>query len=909
MRRVVPGTMLLDTRPEAFGVLVPRLNGDWLLPSDYVRPLFDGDVLEWHEMPQDKAALRTVLQVVVTIVAAYVGGPQGAAIAIAGSLAINVLIPIEPPRAVEQKSSLVYNTGLSGNQSRPFDPITKVMGRHQLFPNYAAMPYAAYTAYGTGDDGTEIGGEQMFYALYAVGVGNHVVERDLIDDTSISHFQDVLTARYLPPGVAPTAVNPYVVTVPEVAGQALLTGLYVGGFAACGPRKLTKRVEYDILMPNGIGRANDEGELGNHTVQWRVETRQLDEFGVATTPWGVYHTITKEGSTSKARRWTFAITVDTAVRPEVRIVRTDVRDENLRVRNDMVFASMRAFVDGAAPLNPNVAHYELVMRSSEQLSNISQGRLSLIVKAMTRTWSEVDGWSEEVETRNPAWWFAELATSPIWGLGLPDERVDLATIAAYAAIADERQDRFDYVMDTATDGWSALQLVARTMRCRAFRRAGVLTLARDQYEALPTTAFTHRNATGMKLHEQHPTGREPDGVIVEYFDYRAWEWMPVECPAPGVESVQTPARIRLPGITGPTHARREGLYEAASMALRTRTVSAVVEMEGVLPAFMSPVRFMPDVGGYGQTGDVAEWDPATLTMTLTEPPDFSTGALSISLVRGDGTVTDPIAVTSGVNSDQVVLLSAPDAVIFTDDGSRERTKFLLGVIGTTDELVKISAIADGGLNDDGLQLYQISAVIDDDRVHEADNDLLPGPGEVQDPVDPSDEVDDPNDGGGGQVASIPRLTGQFEYPAFFLRLHEKAFQFRTDGTLWIKLVVPAIQGSTVTYWQQANQWMLRPPVEATEAARFEIRWTPLTEFATVGATPESSVSLSANSGVWYPITEARTFSVFLPDMDPMENVPMFYIGRWIFEIREISTGIVQATGNYRGDADNTTPGS
>jgi hypothetical protein len=195
------------------------------------------------------------------------------------------------------------------------------------------------------------------------------------------------------------------------------------------------------------------------------------------------------------QRYSNKYTLLTPGRVQVRVTRTDARSTNNRDLHDISWTGLRAYLAEPATLNAFVAHYEIVMRASEQLSSLSQRSISFIVRAKTYTWSPIASpvWEGPVHTRNPAWWLLDIATDPIWGLGLPDEFIDFQSFYELSAIWDARQDHFDFVFDQTTDGWDAMQTIARAGRARVFRRNGILTIARDAYDTLPVTALTPHN--------------------------------------------------------------------------------------------------------------------------------------------------------------------------------------------------------------------------------------------------------------------------------------------------------------------------------------------------------------------------------------------------------------------------------
>lgn len=804
-----PGTAIAATEP-ANGLHVCRLNGQWLSRQHWDWELVEGDVVEWFEVPCGRNGWRTVLQLAVAVAAIYFPGAWGltgwqaaaasVAISVGGNLAVNALLPVQMQGQGEGgvAPSPTYNTSLNGNVARLYAPIPKVMGTHLFYPPFGAQPYFEFEA-----------NEQYYRALFCIGVGQHTIVRSLIDDTDINRFADVLVARYLPPGTLPSDVQANVVTAPEVAGGELKSGTYIGGFAASGPRSTCTHIGIDVVAPRG---------LSNLSVTWRVEARAIDDFGSPLAAWATLATETRTANTNTAQRWSSRYAISPAARVEVRVVRTDAKNEDPGVAHEIQWVGLRGYLAQPAPLNPNAAHFELVMRASEQLSGLAQRRFAVLAAAHCRTWSPSTGWSAPAPNRNPFWWLADLWSSTTWGQKLPDDRIDLPTLRALALQADARQDRFDYVLDSTMDSWEFAQLVARAGRARVFRRGPVYTVARDEAADLPVTAFTSRNCLpqSMTMSETLRSVDSPDGLIVEYFDNRAWDWreLPVE-PMPGVVEVTRPVVVRLPGVTGLTHARREAKYEAAAMFWRRRSVGCVTEMEGMLPAYLDAVLWQPDLPTYGATGDVVT--AAGSVLTLSEPVPENTTV--IALTRPNGTVWGPVACTV-LAANQVQVGTAPDFTLSVAGTTRERTRFLAGSttsVGQAAEVVRIAAISDGGRRD-GVQYWRIDASIDDARVHTADVALLPSPGVEQDPIDTG--VVTPG-GGGGSGGLIVDLRGAEYWDLQDTRTPAGAgitLELRNNGRL---ALVYAVGVESV----EPGQWTPAAPITSAAAGNFEVRAT------------------------------------------------------------------------------------
>jgi hypothetical protein len=225
-------------------------------------------------------------------------------------------------------------------------------------------------------------------------------------------------------------------------------------------------------------------------------------------------------------------------------------------------------------------------------------------------------------------------------------------------------------------------------------------------------------------------------------------------------------------------------------------------------------------------------------MTLSEPPVFTTSNY-LTLMRDDGTLTTPVAVGPGPTPFDVTLPALPDFTLVLDDGNRERPRFLFGVQGSSDELVKISSISDGGTTDDGAQLYSITAEIDDPRIHSADNALLPGPGEIQDPVTGAADL-----GGDGEFLPLVSLTSRtvssgveagFTATATF-GLQNNGRAYKTENNGISSPVTTVISG----------QWLTISPVEASSAALFQMRATLVSGTIPAGTALGSWLSMDTN---------------------------------------------------------------
>ncbi len=754
---VQPGTPLRELAPVTDSPLMLRVNGAWLLRADWWRPVLPGDVIEWHQIPMGGGGgngntSRQVLTLIAIVVISYFTAGAGAGLigleagssaalavgaiaTVAATAIINALIPIQQPTlGTTQSPGSVYNVSTAANQARLSQPIPVIYGRMLTFPDYAGQPYSEYDS----------ANNQFFYAVYCVSQGKVVPERLQIDDTPLDHFSDV-NFEILPPGTLPTIALANVVSAGEVIGQTMDPGRVIGGFASTGPGTMSAQIGIDVVLPRGLGLADSSGNLGPLAISWRSDARYISDFGVPTGDWFTLGNETVSRSTNTPQRLSYKYTLPTVGRVEVRIVRTDTKNVSNNALHEAAWTALRSYLSTTATLSPTATHMAIRIRASEQLSGTSQRKISGIWRRWLRTWSSGGGWGPEIETRNPMWARLDKLSNAVYGDGLADARIDLQTHADLAAIYDQRQDRFDILFDSKVTSIDADRTICMSGRAVPFQRAGVCTIARDQLQTLPVTAFTSRDIApgSMSIGYALATEVTADGVIIEYFHYKNWDWREVLCRAPGITTPVRAVRQRILGISGPKQAEREGLYMAAQNVYRRKFPTFTTEMTGLLPAYGSAVMFSPALPGWGQAGDVAFWDPATLIMGVTEPAVFTAGALHfISIRRDDGSVTPAIAVTPGPTEYDLQLASAPlladDATLMPlvlDDAGRERPKYVFGASGQHRIMVRLLGISKKGRGKDGAPMIELRSVAEDVRVHAADVPLLPGPGEIQDSVD------------------------------------------------------------------------------------------------------------------------------------------------------------------------------
>lgn len=253
------------------GVEVPR--SSW----GNVRPRA-GRVLEFAVVPEGgggggKTALRIVLTIAVIVASFYVPGAFGlvtaagtptlagvaasATVSLAGTLAINALVPLPGPRITDNSAGR-SSPSIAGsrNSANPWGPFPVPFGTVRIAPPYGALPY------------TEIVGDDQYVRCLFTMVGPVDLSDLRIGTTSIDDLEDVeVEIRSGYPGDAPLRLFPGAV---HEAGLSVLLSA-AASWQIRTTQVNTDEIGVDVTFPQGVAHINADGTKSNLTVALEVE--------------------------------------------------------------------------------------------------------------------------------------------------------------------------------------------------------------------------------------------------------------------------------------------------------------------------------------------------------------------------------------------------------------------------------------------------------------------------------------------------------------------------------------------------------------------------------------------------------------------------------------------------------------
>ena len=695
------------------------INGAPVLRKDWGNVYDDGELISIVSLPlggggkKSSNPVQVVLTVAVIVASVYTGGAVGAAygaawgaaaaaaVSIGGGILVNTLVPTPKPALNGMTSSSytqspTYSLQAQGNSARLGNPIPVIYGRHLIYPDFAAQPYYRYQ-----------NNVQYVYQLHCIGQGNYNVEQIRIEDTPIGSFKEI-TYKVINPGESNTLFDEDVVTSAEVAGQELLKGEICGGFVLNPTESKINKIEIDVAFQRGLYYANDNGNLNQKTVQWRVDARLIDDEDKALGSWFTLGTESVTDATVNGIYKTYTYSV-TQGRYEVRATRLDDKDNSSRAGHEIRWVSAKGYVVSDKSYG-NVTLLAVIMKATDNLSQRSSRLINCVVTRKLKTWTPSGGWSGLTATRSIAWALADILKAD-YGAKLTDKSIDLNALYQLDQKWNSRGDTFNAVFDSKLTVYDALSRVAKVGRAVAFIQGGIVRFVRDEPKTIPVALFGPRNIVKNTLSIQYimPSEDTADSVCVEYFSENTWKTSEVTGTFSGSTSDKT-ATVELFGCTNKAQALREAVYMALANRYRRRIVTFTTELEGLIPTYGDLIAITHDMAHWGSGGEIIAQDG--LKLTLSEPVEFTSGVKNVLALREkNGSLSGPYEVTATELNTEVMLKTQPNIEILTASGM-ERTHF---AFGTTDKWSVYARVT--GIRPRSNQV-EITAVIEDNRVHQ-----------------------------------------------------------------------------------------------------------------------------------------------------------------------------------------------
>ena len=662
-------------------------------------------------------ALRSIMMIVVTVVAFALAGPLATAwvgatgigslgaatglitagLTVVGSMLVSALVPVKAPKADEVDKR--YTIGQFKNEIRANQPVPEVMGRIRMAPPFAATSYTEV-----------IGNNQYVRAIFCFGPGPMQISDLKIGDTSIDSYDDVeVEIREGWPDDEPCLLYPRQVL--EEATNAELVrpkprndvGDVIDGPAIETP--IERFTAFDswactviIGFPGGLFKIDDDGDTKSLEVAIRIRQRAPGDI-----EWiDVTQLVIRDAERAlffRAHTWI----LPHRGRWEIEVTRlTDERTKSTQ-SDKTVLAAIQSHrpeypINSAGPL----ALASMRIRATYQLS----GALDTVTAVCARLGPVWDGeaWLANQPSRNPATAFRLALQGPGNPFPVSDAALDLDALADWYSWCDGKGLKYDRIHDQDETLGDTLNAICAAGRA-TWRHDGLQwTVVIDRPQALAVDHISPRNSTEFSWSRQYFD--PPHGFRVAFQDETSdWESAERIVPWPGhTGEISLTETLEMPGKTDPDEIWIETRRRMYELIYRPDTFGArqdgamrtATRGDQVLVSTDVLVRAHRAARVTGMTGALIEIDD------LVEMADGTDYALRWRKITAEDTVGQSIVRQVVTSPGETRLLQLIDA----DDGPQRGDIVLFGELGSEIMALRIKGVEAG---DDGSALLRMLA--------------------------------------------------------------------------------------------------------------------------------------------------------------------------------------------------------
>lgn len=592
MADVVTGHWL-DARVEVGGVLVPAEYWQRVRPKGGV--LVTVRVCPAGGEGGGKDVMRAVLMIGVMAAAMAIPGMQvfaagyalagwgavaGAAVGIIGALAVNALIPPPTDNTRSSFSGVSRANAITGtrNTANPYGVVPQVFGRHLIYPTYAAEPYTEY-----------VGDQQYLRLLFLIGYGYYDLSEHKIGATAIASYDEVQTEVYTPAapltvgnGLYPSDVSTEAFSVELLQSESNIktTGDDCDEFSV------------DIYYPLGLFYLTNNGEPRslNNNIQ------------VSYSPTGQNSWTTLTGTSTNFKR-TSPFTKSYGVKLtrgqyDIRLVRlTEDGDSESNKHYDTTYwTALRTIKHTSVTPLTNCTYVAMRIRATGQLNGVVDQYNVIAQRKLPIYNTGTSTWSAPTATRLAAWAYCEVLRGEANKKPVEDARLDLTTIAAWAARNSAASWYVDCVIDYETTPFELCRKLLAAGKASWSQRDLKFSPVEDVIQTVPRQHVTPSNSWGfvanrvfsdlphclkMQFRSEDAEGYAEDEILVYDDGYTA-------------ENATIFETVKVDAITDPDLIWKVGRYHLAQAQLRPWVYKTWMDVEAVVATRGDLVRLQHD---------------------------------------------------------------------------------------------------------------------------------------------------------------------------------------------------------------------------------------------------------------------------------------------------------------------------
>lgn len=571
----------------------------------------------------------------------------GAGVSMLGMMAIQALIP--PPSVNTgdigsyggAASSPTYSISGQSNAGRKYSPVTRVYGRHRVFPNLAANPIIEN--YNT---------TSRISALYDFGLGDLDITDVRIGDSPATNFSPELVWHK-----DSLVKNCHFVTRRVGYDQFSYAATY-NNTITLQTKPETVNFVVDLSFPRGAGNYDNNGNPQSWGVDYNIYYRKVGDPNWIVFPGsgalfgGTHH---YGGASTKPFVISLASPDLPAAQYEFQLTRIQPDDSSSRIITAATITMIKSFQDGTVVnLDKNHTMLEMRLVASDKISGVVQN-LSAVATSVLRTTTDGTTFTNKA-TRNPAWICIDLLTGSGNRKPLADSSIDWPSWMHLANFCDAKGYTADFVVDYVTTVQELLNSVLSG--CRAslmITTAGKYGVLVDEEKTIPRQLITPANSwgfAGTRTFADYPHAFRV-GFINPDLNWQRDERV-VYADGYDVNNATKYEVLETFGVTDKDLAWKYGRYMMAQGIHRSETFTITMDVENLVVQRGDLVHVANDaVKVGGQPCRVVSVSGSTVTVNS----DLSTAPTGYSVRLSDGT-TRTGSVTAAISGTQFTLDNA-----------------------------------------------------------------------------------------------------------------------------------------------------------------------------------------------------------------------------------------------------------
>ena len=396
---------------------------------------------------------------------------------------------------------------------------------------------------------------------------------------------------------------------------------WLGPFLACPDGETTTVIENNFIFPNGHIQYNSKGNPKSHSVRVLVQYRNAATAGA----W-ITRTYDFKGKTADGHGYTRRISGLAAAQYEVRVRRTTKIGGSNTV-NNVYWQALRSLLRARPSSYAGVTTMGITVRTGNRLAAQSDRRISVVPTRIYnggRTARSISGALYHV----------------LESLGFRTEQIDRAAIDALEqAWWTPRGETFDWATSDSKSALEVLKIITGAGMGYFLLTDGLVSAGREGIKSWTGMITPQEMTEELQTSFKAPSQDDYGGVDVTYVNGTTWAEETVQCRLPGNP---TPAKVEsysLDGVTDQDRAWRIGMRRLLGYRLQRLQHTTSTEMDALCYQFMDRIILTDDIPGNQTLSCLItemSWDSTVITMTLSEPPDWSFPNARVVIRHQDG---------------------------------------------------------------------------------------------------------------------------------------------------------------------------------------------------------------------------------------------------------------------------------